>query len=417
MEQEELYTLFELSILDQIQKIGEEDDLSKANKTEKINLYMLLENSPDIKNVLEIGTDKLFWSVIILNSNYGITLYSHNKHNHKRHKIWNEENIEMDLIYIHNDFDPNELIKMKVMTRGTIIIYHNKVEHPNLHLIDSNEVQYMYEFEPDYYKIWKYENHKIPNIYHFICLKPLEFGLLHYLAIITTHFINIPYKIYVYVDEEPDTIYWHKIKKYITIEKVIPHKIFRGVEICYPQYQADILRLEILIERGGIYLDIDTLILKSMEELLDHESVLFANLKENGEIENITNGFLAFQPNDPFLKDWYDKIHKYLDSDTIWAYGAVVLPVNIYKENISKYKCIEIKDFNLYCPFDWNNYGAAFDLEKKDNNLYQDAYSIHMWQTMLQDDVINHFNIEFFKKYNNWFTNKFKKYVAMINYI
>lgn len=260
---------------------------------------------------------------------------------------------------------------------------------------------------------------KIPNVYHFICLQPMEFNLVHALAITTCQFINQPRKITVYVDQEPkNNTYWDKIKKFITVEKVVRPELVDGVQIVYPQLMADLLRLEILIENGGVYLDFDTLVLRSMEKLLHHDAVVFSNLDDDdpedlGKITTISNGFLGFQANDPFLKEWRGRILEHLGDEGVWAWGAVVLPAEIYKENRGKWNYLEIKNFDDYSPFDWNNAGPAFDDQYR-GELYENAYSIHLWQSLLHDEVIVYLNEQYFLSYDNWFTRRFREYFEIL---
>ncbi len=247
----------------------------------------------------------------------------------------------------------------------------------------------------------------------------MEFNLVHALAITTCQFINQPGKITVYVDQEPkNNVYWEKIKNFITVERVARPELVDGVRISHPQFMADLLRLEILIEKGGVYLDFDTLILRSMEGLLHHEAVVFSNLDDDDpedleKITTISNGFLAFQRNDPFLKEWRGRILEHLGDDGVWAWGAVVLPAEIYKENREKWKYLEIKNFDEYSPFDWNDAGPAFD-DQYQGELYENAYSIHLWQSLLYDEVLVYLNEDYCLSHDNWFTRTFREYVELL---
>ena len=76
---------------------------------------------------------------------------------------------------------------------------------------------------------------------------------------------NMPnHQIIIYNNIEPiGNKYWENIIKYpsVKIEKLIPPSSFDGFDLKHFQYKADVVRIEKLYEHGGIYLDIDMLIL------------------------------------------------------------------------------------------------------------------------------------------------------------
>ena len=102
---------------------------------------------------------------------------------------------------------------------------------------------------------------KIPNIIHFVFgLKEQEseFELYRYIAIKSAYDVNKPDKIYFYYYYEPYGYWWNKVKAYITLVKIIPPTEIFGNKLHHYAHQADIIRLQKLIEHGGIYLDMDT---------------------------------------------------------------------------------------------------------------------------------------------------------------
>ena len=282
---------------------------------------------------------------------------------------------------------------------------------------------------------------KIPKIFHFIRISPMKFKIYHYLAIMSTYVINKPEKIYVYVDEEPqNNIYWESIKQYITIEKIIPPKIFRGVIIDPPQYQADIIRLEKLLERGGIYLDIDNLTLSSFENLLDNHFVMGGSPQKNtpenlenkdffdkdciDKMDAISNSIIMAIPNHPFIKEWYDKIHLYINDKYPWAYHAVCLPRDILKENKEYFETVKIMNWMKYfCPEGmWKDDPYIFkeneyinDNKQNKINELNNFYTLVFYQTLFQDKYLkklDYFNVKYS---NNIFSSIFSKYLRMMN--
>ncbi len=70
--------------------------------------------------------------------------------------------------------------------------------------------------------------------------------------------------------------------------------------------QADVWRLAVLHNEGGVYMDIDATLVWPLKRLLSNvESCLFIKIKKNTEY---TNYFLATEPNNPIFKEALDLI-------------------------------------------------------------------------------------------------------------
>ncbi len=260
--------------------------------------------------------------------------------------------------------------------------------------------------------------YKIPKIFHFVCITPMKFELYHYLAIVSTHFTNSPEKIYVYVDSEPrNNFLWESVRQYVTIERITVHKQFRGVEILHPQYQADIIRLEKLIQRGGVYLDIDTFVLKSFDDdlllLSDHETVMGGDIVDD-KIETLSNAIILSVPNSAFLQLWYDTMDKYMYNGYPWAYHAVCLPKNILAQRQDLHDKVKVLSWNSYFrPFGWKiKVPFIFDNNRKDEISKLDAYyTVVFYQTIVYDKYLKNLTVDYFNKNDNIFTTLFSKYV------
>ncbi|OZJ02008.1 hypothetical protein BZG36_04863, partial [Bifiguratus adelaidae] len=103
----------------------------------------------------------------------------------------------------------------------------------------------------------------VPNIVHFVYglrdPEP-ELDMIHYFAIQSAHDVL-----------KPDIIYFHY--HYLPKSVDIPTMIFDRSIQNYA-HRADIVRLEALLEFGGIYLDMDILVLKSFESLMQEQVVM-----------------------------------------------------------------------------------------------------------------------------------------------
>ncbi|KAK7488884.1 hypothetical protein BaRGS_00019841 [Batillaria attramentaria] len=111
----------------------------------------------------------------------------------------------------------------------------------------------------------------------------------------------------------------------IHIKRTAPDTIF-GHEINIVHHKSDVARLEAMIKFGGIYCDMDHIVLKPLHEVLQHTVVMG---KEESDA-HFGNGFFLGKPDSIFLKLWYESYRTF--DDKVWAYNSIVVPAKLYKE-------------------------------------------------------------------------------------
>ena len=103
----------------------------------------------------------------------------------------------------------------------------------------------------------------IPNIVHFVYIKERPWKLHHYLAVKSALVKAKADSVKIWLDEEPDGEWWDKTKPLVTVNKVkAPTEIF-GKPITQPAHKSDVIRLQVLIQEGGIYADTDSTFAKT----------------------------------------------------------------------------------------------------------------------------------------------------------
>jgi hypothetical protein len=137
-----------------------------------------------------------------------------------------------------------------------------------------------------------------------------------------------------------------------------------------PAVQADIFRVSVVCERGGIWLDADTLVMDSLDSLFDiieRKDGFF--MKENNT--NLCNGVFGSKPNTPLLLEWKRRmlsITKQMQEDVVWtALGNGILET-MYKETPTVYNNYEILNgLNTMYPVNWDKCVAEFIEKPYDN--------------------------------------------------
>lgn len=260
----------------------------------------------------------------------------------------------------------------------------------------------------------------IPKIIHFINLGPREFNLLHFLSIYSAYSINKPDQIYLYCDHiQKNNFYWNILTSLdiINVELVENTEYHKDIYLENYQYRADVLRLEKLIQRGGIYLDLDIICLKPFDYFLNNNLVLGVESSDNNEeidiykINSITNAVILAEPYNKFIINWYNMIADNIQ-DKPWAYHAVVLPLNILKQNLDIYNPLIVPSSH-FIPFDFME---TFILEEEINKEYliKDSFTIHLWETIWSNDDKLTLTINYFNESDSLFVLLFSKYINIL---
>lgn len=220
----------------------------------------------------------------------------------------------------------------------------------------------------------------IPNIFHFCYGFAQDFGgkpfsLVHYLAIKSVYETNKPDKIFFHYKYEPEGEWWEKSEK--IIEKVYtepPDEIF-GNKLYHVAHKSDIVRLNILIETGGIYLDLDTITKKSFQPLLNYHFVI----GKQGRIRNmgLCNAVMLSEKKSEFLKIWLSNYESFRSKgkDKYWAEHSVKLPSLLAAKhpNLLHIEPYDSFHYPLYYPL---------SLRKMFVGCYKfpNAYCHHLWE-------------------------------------
>lgn len=257
---------------------------------------------------------------------------------------------------------------------------------------------------------------KIPNIFHFVFgLKPdfggKPFSLVHYLSIQSAIAVNKPERVYFHYHYEPAGYWWELIKPKLTLNQVsIPESIFGNV-LHHFAHKADVIRLEVLLEYGGIYLDLDTICVRPLAPLygnshfmigsqLNHESFslrlkrsvksLDLSAIRSGQM-GLCNAVLLASRNNPFVKVWYDSYRDFRSTgrDEYWHEHSVIVPQQLAAAHKNLVTIASPYRFH-YPIYDEDGLKNLFERTK----AFPDAYVHHLWETLSWDRYLQHLTPE-----------------------
>lgn len=191
--------------------------------------------------------------------------------------------------------------------------------------------------------------HDIPNVIHFVFglqEQTEEFFFCYYLAIVSANKINSPDEIYFYHHYPIYGKWWDKLKHdvpHLNIVKIdVPTHIGKK-EILKTAHKADKARMDILWEKGGIYMDIDTISIRPYKHLLGNDVVLgkqFSlrcrrSIKDNqpfvhkeAYIGGICNAIMMTKPRSKFFKLWIERYEEAFEP-TKWEEASIFLPYEL----------------------------------------------------------------------------------------
>lgn len=247
----------------------------------------------------------------------------------------------------------------------------------------------------------------IPNIFHFVFgMKPdfggKPFNMVHYLAVKSAAVLNKPDQMILHYQYEPGGEWFEKARPYLTLNKIIaPTEIF-GNPLLHVAHQADIVRLQALKETGGIYLDLDTISIKSLEPLRQYAFVIGKEFKppiyytswdrvktairtlnpsalwKPQEIYGLCNAVMMSEPGSDFISVWLDGYHNFRSKgkDAFWVEHSVKLPYELSLKHPEWLKALDPFAFH-YPGYDPKGLKRLFQKDLQ----FPDAFLHHLWET------------------------------------
>jgi hypothetical protein len=165
----------------------------------------------------------------------------------------------------------------------------------------------------------------IPKILHYCFGMAPDFGgkpwsLVHYVCVKSAVERIKPSDVYFYYEYEPTGPWWELTREMLTPIKIKAPRIIFGNPIPHPAHRADVVRLEKLLARGGIYLDCDVFVHRAFDDLLCHRAVL----GRQGD-RGLCNAVILSEAQSHFVQRWYEEyrffrgagLHAYWDEHSV----------------------------------------------------------------------------------------------------
>jgi hypothetical protein len=241
---------------------------------------------------------------------------------------------------------------------------------------------------------------RVPNVFHFVFgLKSQAepFHLMHYLCLASCIGVNQPDAVMFHCQNEPWGEYWDRIRPELTIVAVKPDPFISS--FCYrdPEFDrlryahlADVARLKIMAEHGGIYADMDTLFVAPLPASFFERSFIMgsepmywsAAATEAGGA--LCNAWMMGEPGAPFVRQWLSRVYESFDGS--WSAHSTVLPFHLSHAHP---ELIHVEPSRSFFNFGYGRLGIR-DIFKRRVQDLNGILSIHLWSHCWWEASIRH---------------------------
>ncbi|KAK2184067.1 hypothetical protein NP493_285g03034 [Ridgeia piscesae] len=231
----------------------------------------------------------------------------------------------------------------------------------------------------------------VPNIVHFIWFHhPLEFKFRTYLTYLSVYKFIKPHYILLHGDVTPTGYWWNRTVAdvpNIYHVHVDDKKSMFGQNFAYPSQHSDVLRLYVILDYGGIYLDHDAIVVKSFNPLRKFDLTIGRESDYS-----LNGGVMLGRQGAPFLQLWLETYRSPNLNLKKWGYDSVRMAHHIWEyfphlvhvEETSLAHPNYLDPQNYYRdPYDWSGNYAVHLMREQIAKIPNDPKSLKGYDCLL----------------------------------
>lgn len=151
---------------------------------------------------------------------------------------------------------------------------------------------------------------------------------------------------------------------------------------------ADWFRYKLLYERGGWWVDMDSVCLRHFD--IESEFCFSSEYEYNSQLYTVNNGFIKSPPKIEFLQEMLMMVDKKIGEPIDWGdFGPRLLGRILKGYESNEY----IQPPEVFCPISWNK--VYMLISKQEWEWPKSAFAVHLWNEMwhigrLDKDAVYH---------------------------
>ncbi|KAI0019604.1 glycosyltransferase family 32 protein [Xylariomycetidae sp. FL0641] len=222
---------------------------------------------------------------------------------------------------------------------------------------------------------------------------------------------------------EPNASPWSnpwisRLKDDITLEYHSPEEMAALKSSPGATWQAahisDILRLKLLQERGGIYLDMDSFGLRPFTDLLKSRRDMIMG-HEGGDRGGLCNAIMVARRNSSFIDRWLTEYNN-VDLSREWNYHSVRVPKQLQLQYRNEVCALPPSSFFwptwTWYHIEWMHQPLSKEeadiwtaqIKENGGSLFGDQLAYHAWSQMAWDRYLKHLSPEVVRNHDTRFT-------------
>jgi hypothetical protein len=201
----------------------------------------------------------------------------------------------------------------------------------------------------------------------------------HHLSVLSAVAANPGAELLFWYEHEPDGQWWRASRPHLTLCPIeAPREIF-GRPLVHPAHRADVVRLQVLLEHGGAYVDSDVWCLRP-----------FANLEHGGwwmgrqgDDYGLCNATMGGDRGARFAELWLAEYRSFRSAgrDEHWDEHSVRLPLRLAA---GRPDLVTIYPPTVFFAPLWGKLRTVFKVpnHRRTKPLLADSYSVHLWESI-----------------------------------
>ena len=203
-----------------------------------------------------------------------------------------------------------------------------------------------------------------------------------------------PDRVFFHYTYEPRGVYWGRIKKKVHAVKVPPFEYYGVARLKHFAHKTDVLRLIALYEMGGLYLDMDTLVFKSFNDLFSADQLIMGVERVPGSAEpaGLCNAVVLAHRNHGGIRAWL-RSYMYFRGKARrhWGEHSVTLPFDLLRRRGD----VKVLDSHSFFEINWDETNLFFDFDQAElvNDRVAGSYSQHLYETVCMTNLLADFKV------------------------